>query len=48
MTNIRKVAELADVSVATVSRTLKTPDIVSPETRDRVLAAVEQAGYRRT
>ncbi|CBV43087.1 LacI family DNA-binding transcriptional regulator [Halomonas elongata] len=46
MTNIRKVAELADVSVATVSRTLKTPDIVSPETRDRVLAAVEQAGYR--
>ncbi|MDR5858059.1 transcriptional regulator CytR [Halomonas eurihalina] len=46
MTNIRKVAELADVSVATVSRTLKTPDIVSPETRDRVLAAVEKAGYR--
>ncbi|WP_069384104.1 LacI family DNA-binding transcriptional regulator [Halomonas caseinilytica] len=46
MTNIRKVAELAGVSVATVSRTLKTPDIVSPGTRDRVLAAVEQAGYR--
>lgn len=46
MTNIRKVAELAGVSVATVSRALKTPDIVSPGTRDRVLAAVEQAGYR--
>ncbi|MGQ7247874.1 LacI family DNA-binding transcriptional regulator [Halomonas sp. V046] len=46
MTNIRQVADLAGVSVATVSRTLKTPDIVSPETRERVLKAVEQAGYR--
>ena len=46
MTNIRKVAKLAGVSVATVSRTLKTPDVVSPGTRDKVLAAVEQADYR--
>lgn len=46
MTNIRKVAELAGVSVATVSRTLKTPDVVAPGTRDKVLAAVEQADYR--
>lgn len=46
MSNIRKVAELAGVSVATVSRTLKMPERVSPPTRDRVLAAVEQAGYR--
>ncbi len=46
MPNIRKVAELAGVSVATVSRTLKTPEKVSPQTRDRVNAAVEQAGYR--
>lgn len=46
MPNIRKVAELAGVSVATVSRTLKTPERVSPQTRDRVHAAVEQAGYR--
>jgi LacI family repressor for deo operon, udp, cdd, tsx, nupC, and nupG len=46
MSNIRKVAQLAGVSVATVSRTLKTPDVVSPDTRDKVLAAVEQAGYR--
>lgn len=45
MTNIRKVAQLAGVSVATVSRTLKTPDIVSPQTRARVLKAVEEAGY---
>lgn len=46
MSNIRKVAELAGVSVATVSRTLKSPEIVSPATRDRVRRAVEEAGYR--
>lgn len=46
MTNIRKVAELAGVSVATVSRTLKSPDIVSPRTRDKVLKAVREAGYK--
>lgn len=31
--------------MATVSRTLKQPDVVSPKTRERVLAAVETAGY---
>ena len=46
MSNIREVARLAGVSVATVSRTLKSPERVLPETRDRVNAAVEQAGYR--
>lgn len=46
MTNIRKVAALAGVSVATVSRTLKSPAQVSPETREKVLDAVEQAGYK--
>lgn len=46
MTNIRKVAALAGVSVATVSRTLKSPSVVSPETREKVLGAVEQAGYK--
>ena len=46
MTNIRKVADLAGVSVATVSRALKSPDIVSPSTREKVLKAVEQAGYK--
>ncbi|MBD8479891.1 LacI family DNA-binding transcriptional regulator [Pseudomonas coleopterorum] len=46
MSNIREVARLAGVSVATVSRTLKSPERVLPETRDRVNVAVEQAGYR--
>ncbi|MBP5947748.1 MULTISPECIES: LacI family DNA-binding transcriptional regulator [unclassified Pseudomonas] len=46
MSNIREVARLAGVSVATVSRTLKSPERVLPDTRDRVMAAVEQAGYR--
>jgi len=45
MTNIRKVAALAGVSVATVSRTLKNPQQVSPDTREKVLEAVDQAGY---
>ena len=46
MSNIREVARLAGVSVATVSRTLKSPDCVRQATRDKVNAAVEQAGYR--
>ena len=45
MTNIRKVAALAGVSVATVSRTLKSPQQVSPDTREKVLEAVDRAGY---
>jgi len=46
VSNIREVARLAGVSVATVSRTLKSPERVLAETRDKVNAAVEQAGYR--
>jgi LacI family repressor for deo operon, udp, cdd, tsx, nupC, and nupG len=46
LSNIREVARLAGVSVATVSRTLKSPDCVRQATRDKVNAAVEQAGYR--
>lgn len=46
MSNIRRVAELAGVSVATVSRTLKNPEVVAPATRERVQAAVTAANYR--
>ncbi|WP_332762954.1 LacI family DNA-binding transcriptional regulator [Pseudomonas koreensis] len=46
MSNIREVARLAGVSVATVSRTLKSPERVRQATRDIVNAAVEKAGYR--
>ncbi|CAI8774535.1 LacI family transcriptional regulator [Pseudomonas sp. IT-347P] len=46
MSNIREVARLAGVSVATVSRTLTSPERVLPDTRERVMAAVQQAGYR--
>lgn len=45
MSNIREVARLAGVSVATVSRTLASPERVLPQTRDKVNAAVKQAGY---
>ncbi|WP_288129955.1 LacI family DNA-binding transcriptional regulator [Microbulbifer sp.] len=46
MSNIRTVARLAGVSVATVSRALAKPDLVSPRTRKKVLAAVDRAGYK--
>ncbi|GGW84831.1 LacI family DNA-binding transcriptional regulator [Alteromonas halophila] len=46
MTNIKKVSELAGVSTATVSRTLKSPSLVTEKTREKVMAAVQRAGYR--
>lgn len=46
MTNIREVSRLAGVSTATVSRTLRNPSVVSSKTREIVLKAVEEAGYR--
>ena len=46
MTNIKRVCELAGVSTATVSRTLKNPDLVTERTRLKVFAAIEKAGYR--
>jgi LacI family repressor for deo operon, udp, cdd, tsx, nupC, and nupG len=42
---ISEVARLAEVSTATVSRTLANPQVVAPETRERVLEAVRQTGY---
>ena len=41
----RDVAALAGVSLMTVSRTLRTPDLVSPATRQRVEAAARELNY---
>ena len=45
MANIFDVAKRAGVSTATVSRVLSSKGVVSPETKKRVLAAVERLGY---
>ncbi|MCB9946068.1 MAG: LacI family DNA-binding transcriptional regulator [Geminicoccaceae bacterium] len=42
---ISDVAGLAGVSIATVSRTLSHPDMVSAEARARVQAAIQSTGY---
>lgn len=42
---LKDVAALADVSVITVSRALRTPEIVSEKVRQRVQAAVDRLGY---
>lgn len=41
------VAQRAGVSHQTVSRVLNTPELVRPGTQERVLAAIEELGYRR-
>ena len=45
MSNIYEVAKRAGVSTATVSRVLSQPDVVAPDTRRKVMAAVERLGY---
>jgi len=42
---IGDVAARAGVSTATVSRTLATPDQVTPKTREAVMKAVRETGY---
>ena len=44
--NIRDVARLAGVSHQTVSRVLNNAESIRPATRARVLAVIEQLGYR--
>lgn len=46
MTSVRVVCKLAGVSTATVSRTLKNPELVSAKTRERVFKAMQESGYR--
>lgn len=43
---LEDVAKLAEVSAMTVSRVLNSPEKVRPQTRERVMAAVRQLGYR--
>jgi LacI family transcriptional regulator len=42
---IYDVAQRAGVSITTVSRMLNAPDKVNPETRDRILAAIDVLGF---
>jgi LacI family transcriptional regulator len=43
---VRKVADHAGVSIATVSRVTRRPDLVASETRERVERAISELGYR--
>ncbi|MFN7021935.1 MAG: LacI family DNA-binding transcriptional regulator [Phycisphaerales bacterium] len=45
MSSVRQIAQLAKVSVATVSRALNNHPDVDPATRDRVVAAANRSGY---
>jgi LacI family repressor for deo operon, udp, cdd, tsx, nupC, and nupG len=45
VSNIYEVAKQAGVSTATVSRVLSKPDVVSPDTRRRVMQAVKLLAY---
>ncbi|MFN8488275.1 MAG: LacI family DNA-binding transcriptional regulator [Caldilineaceae bacterium] len=44
--DIRKVAEKAQVSISTVSRALNDSGSISKRTKDKVLAAAQELGYR--
>ncbi|SNS67271.1 MULTISPECIES: LacI family DNA-binding transcriptional regulator [unclassified Azospirillum] len=46
MANIKDIAELAQVSIATVSRALSTPGAVRPPTLQKIEAAIAQLNYR--
>ena len=46
MANIRDVARLANVSVATVSNALNSPDRVSPALKGRITQAIESIQNR--
>lgn len=46
MSNIREVASLAGVSIATVSRALSHPDKVSEKTLKKVQDAIDKIGYK--
>ena len=43
---VREIAKLAKVSIGTVSNVMNRPDVVSPETVERVNAAMAELGYQ--
>ena len=43
---VREIAKLAKVSIGTVSNVLNRPEVVSPETVERVNAAIKELGYQ--
>ena len=45
--NIRGIAKIANVSTATVSRVLNTPEKVSDETRDLILSIIDKYEYNK-
>ena len=45
MSTIRKVADTAGVSIATVSRVINNTTVVTEEVREKVLAAINKCGY---
>lgn len=45
MSDIKKVSEVAGVSIATVSRTFSSPNVVSEKTRVKVQKAAKELGY---
>lgn len=45
-TNIKDVARVAGVSIATVSRALSSPEMLTENTRETVLRAIRDTGYR--
>ena len=46
--SIQKIAQLAGVSVATVSRVLNNSDTVKAKNRERVLQAIKESNYQPT
>ncbi|UOF88689.1 LacI family transcriptional regulator [Fodinisporobacter ferrooxydans] len=44
--NIKRVAQEANVSISTVSRVLNSPELVSPEKRQRVLQVIQELNYQ--
>ena len=45
-TGVREIAKLAKVSIGTVSNVINRPELVSPETVERVQAAMNQLKYQ--